>query len=437
MEYSKRDELKNVYTYGNERISVETIADTYNAVDDDFQMDYYIYDGRGSVVNVVGAEAVILTSYTYDPFGNVTSGAPEFDSFYGYNGEETNPVTGLQYLRARYYDMDTGRFGVRDRILGDIAEPLTLNRYSYVINNPLMYKDTSGDFLKALVGAAVGGVVGAITGAASEVISAVVEDRPINWKQAGVNALSGAVGGAVSGAVFATTGSVKLASTAGGAVGGAVGGFVGTLANGEGLKKAVVNAGKGAAAGAVGGFVGGALGIKVGTSVGKLAGAVVGAVVGGSTGQYVGTRLDGGSRKEALAKACDPKQIVVNATTGVVGYGVYKAVGVPMEQYLNAKVADVQRKVLDYNCGSAKKMGTQDPVDDTTPNAGQLKMPQTKQPSKSSANPNNENAQTSNAEESGSKTNVPNPNGKKEVKHIRVQYLQFSQVKQVEKCVMR
>ena len=42
--------------------------------------------------------------YAYDAYGYIN--ADEFGiqaPFYGYNGEEQNPFTGLQYLRARYY----------------------------------------------------------------------------------------------------------------------------------------------------------------------------------------------------------------------------------------------------------------------------------------------------------------------------------------------
>ncbi len=65
MEYGKRNELKNVYTYGNERIAVDTIADTYNTESDDYEKDYYLYDGRGSVAQVVSNTADVLASYSW------------------------------------------------------------------------------------------------------------------------------------------------------------------------------------------------------------------------------------------------------------------------------------------------------------------------------------------------------------------------------------
>jgi RHS repeat-associated protein len=51
---------------------------------------------------------------------------------------------GLQYLRARYYEPGTGRFLTRDSYLGNTMNPLTLNRYDYTGNNPVMNIDPSG-----------------------------------------------------------------------------------------------------------------------------------------------------------------------------------------------------------------------------------------------------------------------------------------------------
>lgn len=52
--------------------------------------------------------------------------------------------TGLYYYGARYYDPTIGRFISPDPIVQSPSNPQTLNRYSYVLNNPLKYIDPSG-----------------------------------------------------------------------------------------------------------------------------------------------------------------------------------------------------------------------------------------------------------------------------------------------------
>jgi uncharacterized protein RhaS with RHS repeats len=51
----------------------------------------------------------------------------------------------LYYYGARYYDPQIGRFISPDTIVPDPANPQTLNRYSYCLNNPLKYTDPSGN----------------------------------------------------------------------------------------------------------------------------------------------------------------------------------------------------------------------------------------------------------------------------------------------------
>jgi len=64
-------------------------------------------------------------------------------SRYGFAGERGDS-TGLQYLRARYYAPNVGRFITNDTWLGDKSVPGSLNRYAYVLNNPIRYIDPSG-----------------------------------------------------------------------------------------------------------------------------------------------------------------------------------------------------------------------------------------------------------------------------------------------------
>ncbi|WP_031341721.1 RHS repeat-associated core domain-containing protein, partial [Ruminiclostridium papyrosolvens] len=52
--------------------------------------------------------------------------------------------TDLYYLNARYYDSKTARFLSEDTYTGDPNDPLSLNLYSYCVNNPITYSDPSG-----------------------------------------------------------------------------------------------------------------------------------------------------------------------------------------------------------------------------------------------------------------------------------------------------
>lgn len=73
--------------------------------------------------------------------------------FYGYNGEEHNPETQLQYLRARYYAPNMATFTTEDTFGGILELTQTLNRYAYAGGNPVNFADPSGNaYVKQKVG---------------------------------------------------------------------------------------------------------------------------------------------------------------------------------------------------------------------------------------------------------------------------------------------
>ncbi|MEX1029267.1 MAG: RHS repeat-associated core domain-containing protein [Paenibacillaceae bacterium] len=59
-------------------------------------------------------------------------------------GTKTEIWRRLTYARARYYKPEIGRFISEDTYEGQIDNPLSLNLYTYVTNNPLRYTDPSG-----------------------------------------------------------------------------------------------------------------------------------------------------------------------------------------------------------------------------------------------------------------------------------------------------
>lgn len=121
-----QDSSGNKYVYGLDLIS---------QTDGSGNQAYFLNDGLGSTTGLSDGSGAVIGEYTYDVFGAVrtqTGSATEWS----YTGEQNDP-TGLEYLRARYYDASTGRFVSRDPL------PL-LQRYAYVGGNPANLMDPDG-----------------------------------------------------------------------------------------------------------------------------------------------------------------------------------------------------------------------------------------------------------------------------------------------------
>ncbi|MEF2964805.1 RHS repeat-associated core domain-containing protein [Paenibacillus sp. M1] len=108
------------------------------------EMQYYQFNGHGDVVGLTDSQGNQLNTYTYDIWGNPEIEEETVPNVFRYSGEYWDNTTDLQYLRARWYDPNAGRFVSKDSYEGEISNPLSLNLYSYVENNPLIYTDPSG-----------------------------------------------------------------------------------------------------------------------------------------------------------------------------------------------------------------------------------------------------------------------------------------------------
>ena len=154
-------------------------------------------------------DGAVTQEYAYDAYGYIN--ADEFGiqaPFYGYNGEEQNPFTGLQYLRARYYAPQNGGFITQDSFSGVLTNALSQNRYTYAHNNPVNYADPSGhsiwDSIKNGVTNAVNSVKNFVSNVANKVSSAV---------SSAVNAVKSAVTGTTTKTVANTSSAVKKSYT--------------------------------------------------------------------------------------------------------------------------------------------------------------------------------------------------------------------------------
>jgi RHS repeat-associated protein len=84
----------------------------------------------------------------YLPFGSCRN-SPDLPTDKLFTGQRLDG-TGLYYYNARYYDATIGRFISADSIIPHPANPQTLNRYSYCLNNPLKYTDPSGHIVEIM-----------------------------------------------------------------------------------------------------------------------------------------------------------------------------------------------------------------------------------------------------------------------------------------------
>ena len=99
---------------------------------------YFLTDHLGSTEALADSSGAIVSSTTYDSFGNATS---SIATSYQYTGIEYASDTGLYYYRNRWYDPEIGLFISEDPIGfagGDV------NLYGYVGNNPHGYIDPFG-----------------------------------------------------------------------------------------------------------------------------------------------------------------------------------------------------------------------------------------------------------------------------------------------------
>ena len=105
---------------------------------------YYHTDHLGSTAVVTNEAGASQGAIYYKPFGATLSGSVPTD--HQYTQQEFDDETGLYNYNARLYNPTLGRFISADTIVPSPFNPQSLNRYSYVMNNPLRYTDPSGNF---------------------------------------------------------------------------------------------------------------------------------------------------------------------------------------------------------------------------------------------------------------------------------------------------
>jgi RHS repeat-associated protein len=138
---------------------------------------YYLYNAHGDVVQLTNSTGTVTKEYDYDAFGNEQTPSATDQNPFRYCGEYLDSEMDTYYLRARYYNPVAGRFLSEDSVRAKhinifdsynnyqdiqlsggvyidwtkgqyiVDDPLSLNLYTYTYNNPVTFKDPSGNIV--------------------------------------------------------------------------------------------------------------------------------------------------------------------------------------------------------------------------------------------------------------------------------------------------
>ena len=166
------------------------------------RLRYLHKDHLGSVAAITDASGAVLERLSFDAWGRrrtvaYTGGAWQVsypaspgsaETHRGFTGHEMLDAVGLVHMGGRVYDPLTARFLSPDPFVQSPDNLQNLNRYSYVLNNPLSYTDPSGFIFKGLknffknnwktiaavgIGLVTGGAFAVLTGAQGGIFGAI------------------------------------------------------------------------------------------------------------------------------------------------------------------------------------------------------------------------------------------------------------------------
>ena len=101
-------------------------------------------DHLGGTIRVLDSSFTALDGMRYKPFGEDRDTGSSLNTDRKFTGQTEDEAAGLYWYASRAYDPAIGRFVSPDTVVPVPFNPQSLNRYSYVYNNPLKYTDPTG-----------------------------------------------------------------------------------------------------------------------------------------------------------------------------------------------------------------------------------------------------------------------------------------------------
>jgi RHS repeat-associated protein len=105
---------------------------------------FFHNDHLGTPIVVTDIDGMVVSKHRYSPFGEELAPEGSNSHTHRFTGHERDNETGLDYMMARYYGAEMGRFLSPDPVLGTPGNPQSWNRYAYVLNNPVKLVDPLG-----------------------------------------------------------------------------------------------------------------------------------------------------------------------------------------------------------------------------------------------------------------------------------------------------
>ncbi|WP_029988654.1 RHS repeat-associated core domain-containing protein [Myroides odoratimimus] len=227
---------------------------------------YYLHrDNQGSIVAISDNNGNNIEQRYFDAWGNLKgakvkgvnqtinelgwTAALLIDR--GYTGHEHLYTVGLIHMNGRIYDPALRRFLSPDNYVQDNTSTQSYNRYGYVLNNPLLYTDPSGEFIPLVTAIVVGVAIAVGTTAIINIANGVPFWYGMG-KSAAMGALSGAISFGIGSAVSSLTSTASFFAQAG--MHGVSGGLMSELDGGKFIS----------------GFASGAISSMLSSGIGKL-----------------------------------------------------------------------------------------------------------------------------------------------------------------------
>lgn len=205
---------------------------------------YYLHrDYLGSIIAISDVTGVAVERRQFDAWGNLaklqqngiaialptdgtSAGLMMLDR--GYTGHEHLAEVGLIHMNGRLYDPTLRSFLMPDNFIQQPENTQNYNRYAYVLNNPLMYTDPSGE-LFGLGELATAVVIGAIIAATAYTMTAALTDVPFTVGGLAKATFIGAASAAVTFGIGSACGTITNLFVKAGVQAVAHGAFQGTM----------------------------------------------------------------------------------------------------------------------------------------------------------------------------------------------------------------